>query len=131
MIVPDTSGVVGALVGRPPAPGLLERIRDAGELHAPHLIDVEFLHALRLLVAAGLLTDDRASDARLDFADLAIIRHPHDPLADRMWELRHNLTPDDAAFVALAEAMEVPLVTCDGRLARSSGHRARIQLFGP
>jgi predicted nucleic acid-binding protein len=130
MIVVDTSAVIGALVGRPADAGLVERIAGAGELHAPHLIDVEFLHALRRLVVSGGIGDHRAEDARRDFADLQVVRYPHVPLLDRMWELRHNLTSYDAAFVVLAEALEVPLVTCDGRLARSSGHRARIELMG-
>jgi predicted nucleic acid-binding protein len=69
------------------------------------------------------------ADIRKDFADLAIVRYPHQPLADRMWELRHNLSAYDAAFVALSEALGVPLVTCDGRLASSSGHQAEIELF--
>ena len=131
MIVVDTSAVIDVLIGRPADSRLAERVAGAGELHAPHLIDVEFLHALRRLVVTGKLGVDRAEDARQDFADLAIVRYPHGPLADRMWELRHNVTPYDAAFLALAEALEVPLVTCDGRLARSSGHHAHIELHEP
>jgi hypothetical protein len=59
------------------------------------------------------LSEDRAADARSDFADLTIVRHEHGFLADRIWELGHNLTADDAAFVALSETLDVPLVTCD------------------
>ncbi len=130
MIVVDTSAALASLVGRPLDRELVARLVEDGDLHAPHLIDVEVIHALRRLVAARHITEDRAADVRTDFADLSIIRYPHQPLADRMWELRHNLSAYDAAFVALSEALDVPLVTCDARLAGASGHTARIELFG-
>jgi predicted nucleic acid-binding protein len=66
VIVVDTSAVLGLLTSRPDVPGLAERIRSDGDLHAPHLLDVEFQHALRRLVVAGALSDDRAADARMD-----------------------------------------------------------------
>ncbi len=84
---------------------------------------------LRRLVARSKLTEERAADARLDFADLTIVRYPHHPLADRMWELRHNLTAYDAAFVALSEALGVPLITCDARLASAAENATSIELF--
>lgn len=129
MIVVDTSAVLGALVGRPAIPGLADRIRGDGDLHAPHLLDVEFQHALRRLVSAAAISDDRAADARMDFAGLTIVRYPHVSLADRMWELRHNVTAYDAAFIALAETLDVPLVTCDARLMRAPGHMAEVEVF--
>ncbi|MDP9340881.1 MAG: type II toxin-antitoxin system VapC family toxin [Actinomycetota bacterium] len=129
MIVVDTSAVIAALAARPPSEALTVRLRNDGDLHAPHLLDVEFLHALRRLVATRKLTEDRAAEARGDFADMALVRYPHHPLADRMWERRRNLTAYDAAFIALAEALGVPLITCDGRLARAGGHQARVELF--
>ncbi|MCA1845773.1 MAG: type II toxin-antitoxin system VapC family toxin [Actinomycetota bacterium] len=94
------------------------------------LLDVGFIHALRRLVAMGDLSEDRAADVRAEFADLTIIRYPHGSLADRMWDLRLDLSAYDAAFVALAEALGVPLVSCDGRLARAAGSQAPIELFG-
>ena len=129
MIVVDTSAVLSLLMGRPDVPGLVEQVLGDGDLHAPHLLDVEFQHALRRLVLAGAIGEDRASDARNDFADLTNVRYPHVSLADRMWELRHNATAYDAAFLALAEALRVPLVTCDARLARAPGHTAPVQVF--
>lgn len=109
--------------------GLVDRLTGDSDLHAPHLIDVEILHALRRLVAGSSLSEDRATDALRDFGDLLVIRYPHQPLAGRIWELRHNLTAYDAAFVGLAEALGAPLITCDSRLAGAPGHRARIELF--
>ncbi|MEO7118225.1 MAG: type II toxin-antitoxin system VapC family toxin [Candidatus Limnocylindrales bacterium] len=129
MIVVDTSALIGVLTGRPHVPRLIDRLSDDSDLHAPHLIDVEFIHALRRLVVSGDLSADRAEDVRLDFADLSIVRYPHPSLSDRMWELRHNVSAYDAAFVALAEALAVPLITCDARLSRAGGHRANIELF--
>lgn len=130
MIVVDTSAVLQALVGRPAADGLVARL-GSDELHAPHLVDVEVLHALRRLVVRRELTLDRAADARFDYADLRIVRYPHQPIADRIWELRANLSAYDAAFVALAEALGSPLVTSDARLARAPGHDAEVELFAP
>jgi predicted nucleic acid-binding protein len=131
VIVVDTSAVVAALAGHPAVPGLAERLSAEGDLHAPYLLDLEFIQALRRLEAARELTTDRARDALTDLADLTITRYPHLPLADRVWSLRANLSAYDAAFVALAEALEVPLVTCDARLARAPGHGAAIEVFTP
>jgi len=129
VLVVDTSAVLEAIAGRRPPAALVERLAADTDLHAPHLIDVEMLHALRRLTLAGALTADRAQDARTDFADLRILRYPHEPLADRAWELRHNLTAYDAVFVALAEALDAPLVTCDAGVAAAPTHRARVELF--
>ena len=131
MIVVDTSAVLSILLGRPAVLGLADRVLSDGDLHAPHLLDVEFQHALWRLARTGAISDDRASDARTDLADMAVARYPHVPLADRMWDLRHNMTAYDAAFVVLAEILAVPLITCDARLARAPGHRAAVEVFLP
>ncbi|MFL5798759.1 MAG: type II toxin-antitoxin system VapC family toxin [Actinomycetota bacterium] len=131
MIVVDTSAVLAALAGRPTPVGLRDRLARDGDLHAPHLIDVEVVHALRRLVRTRHVTEDRAVDIKSDFTDLAVVRYPHQPLVDRMWQLRNNLSAYDATFVALSEVLGVPLVTCDGRLAASTGHQAEIELFLP
>lgn len=129
MLVVDASAVVAALVGRPAPDRLLARLAEDGDLHAPHLLDIEFLHALRRLNLEGRLSEDRAIDARTDFDGLAIIRYPHVHLADLIWHLRHNLTAYDAAYVALAEVLNAPLVTCDRALADPARHAARVELF--
>jgi predicted nucleic acid-binding protein len=126
MLVLDTSALLAVLVQQEPARELTRRLSEDGDLHAPHLIDIEVLHALRGLVRAGKITADRAADARTDLADLAITRYGHEPLADRIWALRENLTAYDAAFVALAEALDAALVTCDARLARAPGVTAEV-----
>lgn len=129
MLVVDTSAVLAALTGTDPAPGLLQRLERDGDLHAPHLIDVEVLHALRGLVRGGALSADRAVDVRTDYAELTLVRYPHSALADRAWELRHNLSAYDAMFVALAEALDSTLITCDARLAAAPGVAAHVELF--
>jgi predicted nucleic acid-binding protein len=129
MLVIDTSAVLAALAERTPDAALVKRLADDGDLHAPHLIDIEILQALRGLERAGKLSADRAADIRTDLADLAIMRYGHEPLADRVWALRDNLTAYDAVFVALSEALEAPLVTCDARLAAAP--RIVVELYSP
>jgi predicted nucleic acid-binding protein len=131
VLVVDTSAILDALIARDPAPGLIERLAEDGDLHAPHLIDVEILHALRRLTLRGELAPERATDARTDFAETTIVRYPHDPFSDRVWALRNSLSAYDGMFVALAEALDAPLVTCDARLAGAHGHTARIELYAP
>lgn len=131
MLVVDTSAVLDALGGDPSAAGLIDRLENGGELGAPHLIDVEVLHALRRQVHRGELSIDRATDIRSDFADLPLTRYPHEPLNDRIWELRENLTAYDASFVALAEILGAPLVTCDAALASAPDARRLAELFAP
>lgn len=116
MIVVDTSAVVNVLVARPVPAELVDRLTDAGSLHAPHLLDVEVVAALRGLVLGRKLAAGRATDALTDFGRLPIIRYPAGPHLPRMWQLRSGLTAYDAAFVALAEALGCPLVTCDRKL---------------
>jgi predicted nucleic acid-binding protein len=98
-------------------------------LVAPHVIDLEVVSAWRRLVAAGHLDDRRARLALADLGSLRLERVPHGPLMDRCWELRDNLTVYDAAYVALAELMEVDLLTADARLAAAPGIRCRIEVL--
>lgn len=100
MLVLDTSAVLAALSQRPPDAALVRRLADDADLHAPHLIDVEIINALRGLVRGGKLSADRAQDVRTDVADLLITRYGHEPLADRIWSLRDNLTACDSSRCA-------------------------------
>lgn len=120
MIVVDASAVVELLVIKASVPGLDERILGAESLHVPHLIDSEVQHALRGLVRGRKISADRATDGLYDLAELNLLRYPAYPLADRVWELRANLTSYDATYVALAELLQCPLVTCDRRMARAA-----------
>ncbi len=129
MIVVDASVVVDALATPAPSPGLARRLDEDGDFRAPHLIDIEVTSALRRLRSEGEISDDRAADAIDDLQALRIVRYPHLSFIDRIWALQDNLTAYDAAYVALAEILDVPLVTCDSRLARSRGHEAKIELF--
>jgi predicted nucleic acid-binding protein len=129
MVVLDASAALHALARRPADPALLRRIATEDDIGAPHLIDVEVLQVLRRLVRIGDLTADQATDVRRDFEAMPILRFPHTGVADRTWELRHNLTAHDATYVALAEAMGCPLITSDARLAKASGHRADVEVY--
>jgi predicted nucleic acid-binding protein len=129
VIVLDASAAVDLLAADVPAAGLAERVLADGDLHAPHLIDVEVAHALRRLAAGGALSDDRATDALRDAALLPVTRYPHLALVERAWELRATLGAYDGVYVALAEMLEAPLLTCDRRLGRAKGHAARVEVF--
>ena len=128
MIVVDASALLEFLLQTPVGVRVEDRLfRDEHELHAPHLVDVEVVQALRRLVRTGEVSPGRADGAIADLADLDLHRHPHVDLLDRVWKLRDNITAYDAVYVALAEALDAPLVTCDGPLAASPGHAVRIE----
>ena len=129
MIVVDASVVVELLLATPDAPRILDRLLGAGEpLHAPHLLDVEVLQVLRRYAARGTLSSARADEALRVLGDLPLTRHAHGPFLERVWSLRANLTTYDAAYVALAEALDATLLTRDARLASAPGHRARVEV---
>ena len=129
MIVLDASTVLEFLLDTEAGKVLAERALLPGEdLHAPHLLDVEVLQAIRRYAGLGDLDEADSAEAVRTLVALRIARHPHGPLLERAWELRHSLTAYDAMYVALAEALGAPLLTRDARLARSHGHRARVLL---
>ena len=130
MIVIDASVVASAL-GDDGADGEHARASLAGErLFAPELIDLEVASTWRRALRAGRLSNERALRALADLAALPLARAPHRPLMARIWELRDNLTLYDAAYVALAEALEARLLTADRRLARAPGVRCEVTLLG-
>jgi predicted nucleic acid-binding protein len=131
LIVVDASAVLELLLQTALAERLATRVLDPAErLHAPHLLDIEVAHVLRRLVLRRQISPDRGELALDDFANLAIERHAHQPLVGRIWDLRDSLTAYDAAYVALAEGLHAPLLTCDRKLADARGHGAKIELIG-
>ena len=129
MIVVDASAVVEFLLQTPLGQRVEARLFGVAEdLHAPHLLDVEVVQALRRLVRADDVLPSRADEALDDLTALSIRRHAHFDLLDRAWELRDNLTAYDAMYVALAEAIDAPLVTGDVKLASAPGHMAQIEV---
>lgn len=127
MIVIDASAMVEALVGRDAGAELIDAL--AGEVDAPHLLDVEVMSVLRGLQLGGKLDLAAAEQARADHFALTITRHEVGPFADRIWRLRHQYTSYDACYLALAEALDAPLYTGDAKLA-GNGHGAEIRLVG-
>ena len=129
MIVVDASCLVEILLQTRDAARIETRLRRGGGMHAPELLDLEVLQVLRRLVATRETSSDRADLALAALERLALRRWSHAVVRRRVWALRANLTAYDAAYVALAERLRCVLLTRDGKLARSSGHRARIELL--
>lgn len=129
MIVLDASALVELLLGTEEGRSIGARIADpALSLHVPHLADVEIAQALRRYVREKELDAASAASALEDLHSLDLERHAHEPLLDRVWALRQNLTAYDAVYVALAEALDTTLLTCDGKLARAPGMAGRVEL---
>lgn len=130
MIVLDASAAIELLLNTRLGQRVAARIADPAEsLHAPHLIDLEVAQVLRRATAAGTISARGGRAALEGLADFGLHRYPHDVLLPRIWELRANATAYDAAYVALAEVLDAPLVTCDARLTRAAGHRARVEVI--
>ncbi|GAB3051681.1 PIN domain-containing protein [Intrasporangium mesophilum] len=126
MIVIDASAMVEALIGHEADDDLLDALQ--GDVHAPHLLDVEVISVLRGLRLGGKLAPASAEVARQDLFAFTITRYATQPLADRIWTLRHQFTSYDACYLALSEALAVPLYTCDAKLARA-GHGADVRVL--
>jgi predicted nucleic acid-binding protein len=126
VIVLDSSAAIDYFVGSTNGAWVEERLREAPEIHAPHLLDVEVIGALRRLVQLGDVPRPIAEQAIVDLEQLDVTRYPHLPFLARIWELRENLTAGDATFAALAEALGATLVTTDPRLALAPGIQASV-----
>jgi predicted nucleic acid-binding protein len=130
VIVLDASAAIDWLLQTAAGQRIEQRIYSHHEsLHAPHLLDLEVGQVLRRLVREGAISAHRADQAIEDLLDLRITRYPHFVLLPRIWQLRHNFSAYDAAYVALAEELAARLVTRDGRLASASGHTAAVEVF--
>jgi len=129
MIVLDASAIVELLLGTRLGRSIAECLADPGlALHTPHLADVEVAQALRRYVREGEIDLGSAETAIDELHSLDVERHAHEPLLDRVWARRQNLTAYDAVYVALAEALGARLLTCDSRLARSPGLANVVEL---
>jgi predicted nucleic acid-binding protein len=127
VIVVDASVVLEALLRRVNAEAARERLL-AGGLHAPHLIDIEVAHVIRRYAAIGDMDRERGRAALAILADLPLRRYRHDFLLQRVWEFRNHFTAYDAVYVALAEALDVPLLTRDQRLAGAARAHVRVEV---
>jgi predicted nucleic acid-binding protein len=133
MLVIDASAAADLLLARPVADAIARHISDHDhDLHAPHLLDVEVVSAVRRLVASGEATQARGLEAIADLLDLPLVRYPHEILVPRIWELRENFSAHDAAYLALAEALTdegAPLLTTDERFARATRAQSGIEVL--
>ena len=124
--VVDCSLVIDALSARKDDDVLRQRLSAPRTLHAPHHLDVEVASTVRGLAAGKKITDHRGEQMLADYALFRITRHPVWPYHPRMWELRHNLGAYDAAYIALAEALDCELLTGDIKLKHATVHRATV-----
>lgn len=99
-----------------------------GEVHVPHLFEIEVVSALRRHTVRRE-SSERSVELIEDLMSMRLTRYPHTALLRRIWELRNNITAYDAAYVALAETLDVPLITLDAKLARASEIHAAVELY--
>lgn len=125
----DASVLVELLILSPLGQRAAARLRTVdGDLHVPHLADIETVSVFRGLVAGGVITADRASAALIDLRDFPARRWPAHMLFERIWLLRENVTAYDATYIALAEALGARLITADRKLARGAEPVARCPI---
>lgn len=129
MIVLDASATVELLLGTARGRQVAALIADPDEtLHAPHLMSIEVASVLRRLTLTGELTPADGQQALVELVELGVETYEHEPLLHEVFRLRDSLTAYDAAYVALAEALQADLLTCDAHLARSPAAGANIVL---
>jgi predicted nucleic acid-binding protein len=127
MIVADASAIIEALLNTASGVAVTKQLSAPGQtVHVPHLTDVEVLQVLRRYARTGSMGAARARQALDDYSDMRLVRYPHAPLMARIWQLRQNASAYDAVYLALAEALHAPLLTCDRALGSIPGHRAKV-----
>jgi len=128
VIVLDASAAFEFLLQTTSGEAISARLSRVAEVHAPHLLDVELANSLRRGVALGALTGERARQALDDLRVMRIHRYWHVPLLVRVWELRHNYSAYDACYMALAEALDATLLTCDKALASARLRHGQVEV---
>jgi predicted nucleic acid-binding protein len=129
LIVLDASAVLELLLRTRRGLHVQDRLSDHNvSIHVPHLLDLEVAQVLRKYCTLKALTPARAQLALSDLRALELVRYAHEPMLRRIWQLRENVTAYDAAYIALAESLDATLVTLDAKLARASGHAARVDV---
>ncbi len=130
MIVLDASALLELLLNTRLATQVADRVfEESQSVHVPHLIDLEVAQVLRRLVRRRELELSRAAEVFADFEDLQTTRYPHQILIPRIWSLRDNATAYDAAYLALAEALDAPLLTCDVALQSVPGFDGQVEVI--
>ena len=126
----DASAVVEVVLGTPAGAQIGRRLADpAISLHSPEVVDLEVLNVIRRYVQAKRMAPDRAAAAVRSFSELDLQRHSHGPMLERIWGRRSNLSAYDAAYVALAEILDGPLLTTDRRLARAPNLPIPVEVY--
>jgi predicted nucleic acid-binding protein len=130
VIVVDASALIEVLLRTSSAPAIEQRLFSSGQaIHAPQLIDIEIAQVIRRYARTGQIDSDRGRAVLDDLMAFPMWRHSHDVLLPRVWELRNNLSAYDAVYLALAEALEAPLLTHDQRLATATRRHSRVQIL--
>jgi len=129
MIVLDASAAVELLGDTPAGKRIVVRLASEGVLHAPHLLDLEVASAFRRQSALGALEAERVVQALVLHQKLRIMRHPHYPYLDRIWDLRNNFSAYDACYLALTEALGATLLTRDKALASARLRRGTVEVI--
>jgi predicted nucleic acid-binding protein len=124
----DASAVIELLLSTPLGRLVATEIGVVHTLHAPELLGVEVVSVLRRLIAAGEIDVDSAERVIAELGALGVEAYEHAPLLGRMLALRNNLTAYDAAYVALAKALDAVLLTCDSKIAGATGHSAAVKV---
>ena len=130
MIVLDASAALELLLNAGLSQQVADRVFRSNEsLHVPHLIDLEISQVLRRLVRRDDITLDRAAEVFEDLNDLHLTRYPHNMLLPQIWALRNNATAYDAAYLALAQTLDAPLLTCDQALHSIAGFDGQVEVI--
>jgi predicted nucleic acid-binding protein len=129
LIVVDASAVIDLLLPASDTEALAQRLMTDPSWHAPHLLDLEVAQVMRRWVLGNRIEEQAGRGALERLADLPITRYPHDVFLPRIWQLRHHVTAYDAAYIALAEGLDAPLVTRDNRLSAAASYGVRVEVL--